>query len=279
MKEIPYYSPSVDTNGNTYSIDYVRIGFNVPSEEVDKLRDEISGMGYAYTEKKTGPYKYFFKIDIAEGAVIKVGLSYLRGRLSQVEECFMEFNPNKIKCNTEFQEIVQAMHAFATSSHFIKGDLAIDIPVTRSKVMIVKDNRKYLLLRYSAENKTEYLGTRNQKNFVKLYNKKIESGLPEDHKEVTRLEITFTDKNPRIPKVYNLTGFKSGNTNYTSIERELNLILATENPTDIFADLSLYKRRQYKDLLKKHEIVFSGDIIKQKTEFALLLGSVNTAKT
>ena len=36
--------------------------------------------------------------------------------------------------------------------------MAIDIPVARSWLRLVKDQRKYTLMKYSNENMTEYLG-------------------------------------------------------------------------------------------------------------------------
>lgn len=65
--------------------------------------------------------------------------------------------------------------------------MAIDIPVARSRLRLVKDQRKYTLMKYSNENMTEYLGVRSSHGQVKLYNKALERGLESD---LTRLEIT-----------------------------------------------------------------------------------------
>ena len=65
--------------------------------------------------------------------------------------------------------------------------MAIDIPIARSRLRLVKDQRKYMLMKYSNENMTEYLGVRSSHGNVKLYNKALERGLESD---LTRLEIT-----------------------------------------------------------------------------------------
>lgn len=62
------------------------------------------------------------------------------------------------------------------------GSSAID------KLRLLKDQRRYSLLEYSAENKTEYLGVRSSHGQVKLYNKALEQ---KTEGNLTRLEITL----------------------------------------------------------------------------------------
>ena len=56
----------------------------------------------------------------------------------------------------------------------VRFDLAIDLPVARDKVYLIKDKRVYEEYSYSAINKTQHLGVRNNYGRVKVYNKALE---------------------------------------------------------------------------------------------------------
>lgn len=82
-------------------------------------------------------------------------------------------------------------------------DLAVDIPVVRSDVFLVKDNRAYLERRHGQE-WTQYLGAKSSTvGRTKLYNKSVESRL--DY-PLTRLELTLNPETPygdvKFPTVY-----------------------------------------------------------------------------
>lgn len=103
------------------------------------------------------------------------------------ENVKLEFNPAKVGGCKWFGALYDFLIASAKYVDFKRFDVAIDIPVARSRLKLVKDQRKYSLLEYSAENKTEYLGVRSAHGQVKLYNKALEQHLDMD---LTRLEIT-----------------------------------------------------------------------------------------
>ena len=99
----------------------------------------------------------------------------------------LEFNPAKVGQCPWFNALYTALISVAKYVDFKRFDVAIDLPVARSRLRLVKDQRKYGLLEYSAENKTEYLGVRSSHGNCKLYNKALEQKLDAD---LTRLEIT-----------------------------------------------------------------------------------------
>ena len=99
----------------------------------------------------------------------------------------LEFNPAKVGQCSWFSALYNELIAAAKYVDFKRFDVAIDIPVARSRLRLVKDQRKYTLMKYSNENMTEYLGVRSSHGQVKLYNKALERGLESD---LTRLEIT-----------------------------------------------------------------------------------------
>lgn len=104
------------------------------------------------------------------------------------EDVKIEFNPAKVGKTAWFAEFYHLLVSSAKYIDFKRFDVAIDIPVARSRLRLLKDQRKYALLEYSAENKTEYLGVRSSHGNAKLYNKALEQGVDAD---LTRLEITL----------------------------------------------------------------------------------------
>lgn len=99
----------------------------------------------------------------------------------------LEFNPAKVGRCPWFSALYNELIAAAKYVDFKRFDVAIDLPVARSRLRLVKDQRKYGLLEYSAENKTEYLGVRSSHGNCKLYNKALEQ---KRYLDLTRLEIT-----------------------------------------------------------------------------------------
>ena len=84
------------------------------------------------------------------------------------------------------------------------GRAFFDVPVTRSDVQLFKDRRKYAQFYMSSENFTEYLGQSDSAGRVKVYNKRLESGLDYD---LTRIEVTldsfgYSDLLHWFPEVY-----------------------------------------------------------------------------
>ena len=136
----------------------------------------------------------------------------------------IEFNPNKVSNNEIFKTIHQLLvqHCRKSLSHIARFDLAIDIPVDRSRCFLVKDRRLYIERRHGVEY-TQYLGSKSASvGRVKLYNKTAEAKL--DY-PLTRLELTLDLGMPyekiNFPAVYYLksTCTNVGNIKLTDTER------------------------------------------------------------
>lgn len=143
-------------------------------------------------------YRNLFNIVIpVNKSSFALGVGFNGVKSSDKKSCFIEFNPNKCLFeNSILLDIIQYIKYYSFDLELVRYDLAIDIPIKRSCVTLMKDLRNYRKNYYldlnsnSLENLTEYLGTRNSNGFVKLYNKKLEQKLDYD---LTRLEITLED--------------------------------------------------------------------------------------
>lgn len=106
--------------------------------------------------------------------------------------CKLEFNPAKVGGLPMFNAFYRRLIANCKYLDFKRFDVAIDIPVAREHVIMLKDSRRISSIEYSASNKTTYVGIRDKHGQVKLYNKQLESKL--DY-PLTRLEITMSYDN------------------------------------------------------------------------------------
>ena len=177
-------------SGQVYSLDMVRLSLelredmqpfvtwlsnkNVTEDNFD-VRHRLSLTEFTYRDFfniKTDTYSF----------VLAIGFN---GSRADRNKGFIEFNPNKCK-GAMFDKVFNKLRDYIISSDVVRYDLAIDIPIQRYLVRLVKDNRNYQYI-CSRESETEYLGVRNKSGFTKLYDKTKESNLDYD---LTRLEIT-----------------------------------------------------------------------------------------
>lgn len=101
----------------------------------------------------------------------------------------LEFNPNKCMPCDFVSELFSLLRFYSKFVEVGEYDIAVDLPVPRDSLFLVKDKRKYQTIFNSAVDKTEYLGNRHEHGFCKLYNKQKESKLSFP---LTRFEITCT---------------------------------------------------------------------------------------
>lgn len=138
---------------------------------------------------KPGTFREQFSIRTSTETSFWLGVA-LNGVKTDWERCRLEFNPNKVK---DHPMLVALLNFFlqntSPSQRKVKRfDLAIDIPVQRQDCILVKDRRLYIERRHGKEH-TQYLGAKSSTvGRVKLYNKQIESDLPDP---LTRLELTL----------------------------------------------------------------------------------------
>lgn len=189
-----YWLPVTDRHGYVYSCDKLRYEFEIKTGkyakgELQKLLTSYGRLDVQHYPTNFSDFKYrdLFTIDY-DTSSMTVGIGFNGVKNSDRMISFLEVNPNKcfdsLQCLYDIQRILDASWSFK----LLRFDLAIDIPLSRSMVSLVKDRRKYALVQHSTKNKTEYLGVRNSSGFIKLYNKALEQG--DEDGELTRLEMT-----------------------------------------------------------------------------------------
>lgn len=217
MNRIPYYKPILADDGNIYSVDMVRISFDIGSRGQnlcnmlsdvgvdDALKDARIKLDYFHSFREF-QYEHLWTISDEQAetkATLSVGL-HLRGSGSNDGKSlgFLEFNPNKVISSEILRNIIGWIQVNSVGLELKRYDMAIDIPCRRQLCKLDRIGKKMYQLVIKDDGVTEYLGRRNTAGFTKLYDKTLESGLSED---VTRLEITLepsTDVFKTWPRVY-----------------------------------------------------------------------------
>lgn len=224
MLKTAYFNSVVD-KGITYSIDMVRLKFKINNAEMvskimNAMRDKSiyecpTPFEFEYVErKKWYLYRHNFTITLPTcddyGEIVGykrsfyIAFSLNSDDKTKVCEGVLEFNPNK--CHGQAMEwLIGTIRTNSKYIEILRYDLACDIPVVRSSVHMIKDNRHAKLEMPSSDRDTwtEYLGKHNHSGFCKVYNKKIESNL--DY-TLTRFEITsehvsYNDFIKQVPTV------------------------------------------------------------------------------
>lgn len=161
---------------------------------------------------------------------------------------FLDFNPNKVGSWDFFLFFYQNYIQNVKEISLKRYDLAIDLPVDREVVKLVKDRRSYHYLKDRSV--TEYLGKRSNHNFLKVYDKRYEADL--DY-PLTRIEITAeADQTISFPdiRLKKLTsGISISDLNVTDAVI-FELLQQVEDPFYYIQKLSPRKKAQFKELLK-----------------------------
>lgn len=215
MDELSYYLPQ-NSNGVIYSCDMIRLKFYL-KEGIDDVIN-INELEYFLHEMYDFNSQYWRSFSVSsyrnlysfskDDCVISLGLfhnSSVDG--NGYHPCFIEFNPNKafmpavsyifdfLEANSNYYMDIRRTTIF----ELVRWDLAVDIPIQRGNVKLLKKGkRKYTRIEEGAA-LTEYLGKRNTNGFVKIYDKTAESGL---YYDLTRVEITNDSLNIVLPDVY-----------------------------------------------------------------------------
>lgn len=207
--------------GETYSCDKVQMVFRLRYTTAQELLDALACSVWIefdhWESRRPGTYRNQFsiKLDGERSYWLGVGLNEY-GKSRQGDNAKLEFNPNKVwPCRS----LLWLLKMLRQRMRLLDGcavkawDLAVDIPAPREDFELVRDARMYEEQTHSASNRTQYVGARNQPGRCKLYNKQLESDLPEP---LTRLEVTVEGLAgaPEVaaiwPRVYRRTGFQTG---------------------------------------------------------------------
>ena len=138
-----------------------------------------------WQSRKIGAYRMLWVFEAGESSVsVGLGRNEPSGKIRQ--DCgFIEYNPNKASADSFTPWLLGKLAEEGVKFELSRWDLAIDLPIPRNEIALMKDARKYeSIVKGSA---TEYLGERNKPGRVKVYDKTAESGLSEP---VTRVELT-----------------------------------------------------------------------------------------
>lgn len=141
-----------------------------------------------WTSFRIGTYREQFSIKMPDNTSFWIGAA-LNLAKTNWGRTRIEFNPNKVADLEAFQVVFGFLVSRTRPMHRIvrRFDLAVDIPIDRMSVFLVKDARTYFERRHGRE-LTQYLGPRSAHGRVKLYNKQLESKLAYP---LTRLEMTL----------------------------------------------------------------------------------------
>ena len=213
IKILSYFEP-YNSNNVIYSCDMIRLRFaydekRFNSFSLDFMYHVCWSFGYKvnkFDSSKQNSYRTMFvfsKKDDDVSSVIKIGFFLNRKDSCGYHSNFIEFNPNK----TDISVIAYLFRVFSAYSvkmsarsifDLVRYDLAIDIPVDRHYVRLLKSGKRSYT-RIEDKALTEYLGKHNSNGFTKVYDKTVESNL--DY-ELTRIEVTCDSLQPALPDIH-----------------------------------------------------------------------------
>ena len=212
-RRTPQYAfQTAGASGEVYSCDKLQLRYRFRRGDAQHLLDQIARQGWLPFEHweslRMGTFRHQFRVLVGaqDSFWFGVGLnSYSTGRPG--ESAKLEFNPNKVGTSRQLLWLLRQVQLLALEWDIKQWDLACDYPVPRRDMVLVKDARLYEEYAHSADDRTQYIGQRNEPGRCKLYNKQLELKLPEP---LTRLEMTIggTAKVADIveawPKVYKM---------------------------------------------------------------------------
>lgn len=212
-RQTPKYAfTATGSAGETYSCDKLLLRYRFRRGDAQQLLDTIAQQGWLTFEHwesmRMGTFRHQFRflVGAEDSFWLGVGLnSYTQGRAG--ENAKLEFNPNKVGGSRSLLWLLRRVQILALEWDLKQWDLAVDYPTERRDMVLVKDARLYEEFSHSADDRTQYVGQRNEPGRCKLYNKQVELRLPEP---LTRLEITVggatkvADIVDMWPKVYKM---------------------------------------------------------------------------
>jgi len=193
---ISYYLKSCSQDNVTYSIDKLLLDFKLKMYSGEEYASDFLlflsidlDLQFEHWEtRKIGTFRHQFDFQCESGSSFWVGVGLnTAGRVGN--RVRLEFNPNKVGRDLSFVRVFNRLLVLSVGPpQFVRLDLAVDVPVLRENIFLLKDRRLYEEYQLSLSNRTQYLGERNKPGRCKLYNKQIESDLSYP---LSRFEITL----------------------------------------------------------------------------------------
>lgn len=192
-----FYNNPMLYNGLTISIDNIVLDVSIVRPELIELLELMiqniaSGSKatvVSWESRKPGTFRRQVSVRIDDDRSFWLDIGLVGNGVLE-DRCRLDFNPNKVANDANFQMIHQFLirNSREVYRKIPRFDLAIDIPVERNRCFLVKDRRMYIERRHGSEF-TQYLGSKSSTvGRVKLYNKAIEADL---NYPLTRLELTL----------------------------------------------------------------------------------------
>lgn len=242
-----------------YSLDKLILEFEIRGENAQRLMDVYSFNPHveSWCSNKLSVCRYNYRFKLKDDNSFYIGFSPNWKKVNRFTTSGrIEFNPSKVCLDSEFMFLYGQLLTFIPRFRLrpVRFDLAIDLPVARDRVYLLKDQRLYEEYSYSAINKTQYLGVRNNHGRVKVYNKALEQKLDID---LTRIEITIDyDKSTYgevekiLPRLYILDNFQ------LSIDisgTDKVILVAVMNDMTLLNELGRTKKEKIKSYLREIE--------------------------
>lgn len=193
---LSYYLKSCSEDNVTYSIDKLLLDFKLiihsgedyASNLMYFLSHDLDLQFEHWESRKIGTFRHQFDFHCPDNNSFWVGVGLnTSGRIGN--RVRIEFNPNKVGRDLSFVRVFNLLRSLSAGPpRFVRLDLAVDVPVLRENIFLLKDRRLYEEYCLSNNNRTQYLGARNKPGRCKLYNKQLESGLSYP---LSRFEITL----------------------------------------------------------------------------------------
>lgn len=210
MHDVNYYEPFI-SNNIIYSCDMIRLKFYFRHDcpifslnEFERYLNIILGFSSEYySSSRLSSYRHLFIFKKGD-CTITVGIEHNQKDTTGEKHNFIEFNPNK----ADMRAVDYLLHYFCTYCRFIdrnkfyevvRWDLAVDIPISRQYVKLLKSGKRRHTRIEEGGAVTEWLGKHNTNGFVKVYDKTKESDL---YYDLTRIEITCDSPVPVLPEIH-----------------------------------------------------------------------------
>ena len=253
MKKIKRNKILTDT---LYSLDKLILEFEIRKEDAQRLMDlySVKSNIEQWVSNKLSVCRYNYRVLLEGGDSFYIGFCPNWKKKNPYTDCGrIELNPSKVCLDLEFISVYRQLLSLIPKSLLkpVRFDLAIDLPIARDKVYLIKDKRVYEEYSYSAINKTQYLGVRNNHGRVKVYNKALEQQLDID---LTRIEITidydkstFEEVKKILPSLYILDSFQFpiGLDGTDKV-----ILIAVMNDMSLLNELGRYKKEKIKSYLE-----------------------------
>lgn len=263
-----YYIYEKTSDDFIYSIDNLRICFNLNDNYeifLNKLEpyyvdcEDLDFKCKYYHSTKFYAFEHLFTFNsFDKSRSFTIGFSQ-KGRHKFQYDGFIDFNPNKVGDWLFFNMFYDLFLQYASDLFLRRYDLAIDLPFKRLDVKLIKDRRSYHYLKDKSV--TEYLGKRSNHNYIKLYDKKVESKLDYD---LTRVEITVDPEHEIVFPEIKIKSFKDGLSlsDLPDTHRVLLQLLDTvEDPFYYINQLGRRMKNQFEEYLKYDYIDFKFEAI------------------